>query len=177
MYHYNTNDMDLAKALAIGAKKKGICREWHDELKTLTDKDSMIQMYLRGIDFCLKNEFPDNDFIKANFGDKTKDYGIFVDGEINVTNAPKCVCLGNSTGQVTIDGYNVCEIFVKHSSALRIEAKGNSFVMIDVFDDSTIMVNAHDNAKVCVNRYGGDVKPYITEKARIKIKEKNKKTY
>ena len=54
--------MDLAKELARQAKKKGICKPWYNELKSLNGDNinAMAQMYLKGIDFCLANDYPDN---------------------------------------------------------------------------------------------------------------------
>lgn len=47
--------MDLAKELARQAKKKGICKPWYNELKSLNGDNinAMAQMYLKGIDFAL----------------------------------------------------------------------------------------------------------------------------
>lgn len=61
--------MDLAKELARQAKKKGICKPWYNELKSLNGDNinAMAQMYLKGIDFCLANDYPDNGFIRTHF--------------------------------------------------------------------------------------------------------------
>lgn len=45
--------MKIAKELAREARRLGICDEWHSELKRLTDKRAMVEMYLAGLDFCL----------------------------------------------------------------------------------------------------------------------------
>lgn len=169
--------MNLSKELAERARKKGICKEWHDELLSLKDKDKMIKMYLRGIDFCLSNDFPENDFIRSYFKGAMEKYGVFLDDAVKVENMPKCVCLGACSGNVLADNFNACEVFVKHNSEIVITAKDNAFVMVDVFDNSTVMIHAHDRAKVCVNRYGGTVKDFADNEAVIKIREKNKKTY
>lgn len=171
--------MNLTKTLAQEAKHKGICNEWYRRLKSLNphDKRAMVDMYLRGIDFCLRNEYPSNGFIKANFGNIAHEAGIFVDEKINVLNAPKCVCLGATKGKITVMDYAVCEVFAKHDSELNIIAKGHAFVMVDIFDNAIINIHTFDSAKVCVNRYGGTVKTYADKEATIKIREKNKKTY
>lgn len=170
--------MNLSKELARDARKRGICEEWHDELQNQTSKDAMVRMYLKGIDFCLSNEYPDNDYIRKHFKGDMEKHGVFLDDAIEVSNAPKCVCLGACSGHVVVDGFNVCEVFVKHDSVLNVIAKDNSFVMIDVFDKAVLNVYAHDKAKVCVNRYGGTVKRFVRdEEAVVKIQEKDKKTY
>ena len=74
--------MNLSKELAERARKKGICKEWHDELLSLKDKDKMIKMYLRGIDFCLSNDYPENDFIRSYFKGAMEKYGVFLDDAV-----------------------------------------------------------------------------------------------
>lgn len=173
-------EKELSKTLAKGAKRKGICKEWHTALKSLTDRKAMVEMYLRGIDFCLKNDYPANDFIKAHFGDIAPQMGVFVDTEISIENSPKCVCLGATFGIIKTNNFNVTEIFAKHCSELNVIAAGNAFVMIDVFDESVINIHAHDRAKVCVNKYGdgGRVNIVIEEaEAQVKIRVKTQKTY
>lgn len=169
--------MKLSKELAKQAKVKGICAPWHAQLLTLDDKDAMLDMYLKGIDFCLANDFPSNDFIRENFKGSMEHKGIFLDETINVANMPKCVCLGTTTGRIIVNVYEVCEIFAKHDAALNVVARDNAFVMIDVFDDAVVNIHASDRAKVCVNHYGGEIKKIITDDAVVKIREKNKKTY
>lgn len=169
--------MNLSKELAERARKQGICKEWHDELLSIKDKDAMVAMYLRGIDFCLSNDYPGNDFIRSHFKGVIEKQGVFLDDAVKVENKPKCVCLGACSGNVVVDGFNTCEIFVKHDSEIIISAKDNAFVMVDVFNNATVMIHAHDRAKVCVNRYGGVVNHFADGEAVVKIREKNKKTY
>ena len=108
--------MDLAKELARQAKKKGICKPWYNELKSLNGDNinAMAQMYLKGIDFCLANDYPDNGFIRTHFKGKMEQYGVFLDDDIKIENKPKCVCLGATCGRIEITGFNVCEIYAKH---------------------------------------------------------------
>ena len=171
--------MSAAKELAKEAKKKGICKEWHGELRKLGDnKRAMLQMYIKGIDFCLMNDFPSNDYIRANFKGVMEDFGVFLDDpNLNITNFPKCVALGKTSGMVAVTGFQVCEVFTKHQSNITIEARDNAFIVVDVFDESTVIVHAHDRAKVCLNRYGGTINSESEDGAVVKIIEKHKKTY
>ncbi len=168
----------LSRELAGLAKADGICNEWHNELLALDDKDAMVEMYLRGIDFCLSRDYPSNDFIRDNFKGMMERHGVFLDEEVSVSGLRKCVCLGACRGSVEIAGYNVMEVFVKHGSEITIRAKGNSFVMADVFDNARVTVTASDSAKVCVNVYGNArVETHAETPAIVKIREKNKRTY
>ncbi len=169
--------MKLSKELARAAKAKGICAPWHAELLTLQDKDAMVEMYLKGIDFCLSNDYPNNDFIRTHFKGVMEKHGVFLDDEIKIENNPKCVCLGATCGRIATGGFETCEVFAKHDAELNVVAKDNAFVMIDVFDNAVVSIYASDRAKVCVNHYGGKITKTTTDDAVVKIREKNKKTY
>jgi len=170
--------MELSKELAKQAKRFNICQEWHDELKNLNDKKAMLEMYLKGIDFCLSNDYPSNEYIRANFKGEMEKFGVFLDDAIDLVNVDKCVALGKTKGRIVINDFGTSEIFVKHSSELTIIAKGDSFVMVDLFDDAVIHVQAHDRAKVCVNRYGNSQINHMQfDFGVVKIIEKLKKTY
>jgi hypothetical protein len=169
--------MKLNSELAKMAKIHGICENWHLELKNETDIDNMLEMYVKGIDFCLSNDFPTNDFIRKNFKGKMESHGIHLDETLRVISEPKTIALGKCSGTVKAENFDVCEIFIKNESEVTVMAKGNSFVMIDVFDNAKVHIFTYDNAKVYINRYGGQITESTNETSVIKIIEKNKKTY
>ena len=168
----------LAKALAREARRKGICDEWYRDLMALNDKDTMLDMYVRGIDFCLSNDYPDNDFIRAHFKGTMETHGIYLDDRVNLINPKRCVALGETRGNIHVSGYAVTEVFAKHDARLSVTADDHAFVMVDAFDRSEVTVSARDATKICVNRYGGArVILASGSTGRIKIIEKHKETY
>jgi hypothetical protein len=169
--------MSINKDLAKQAKRKGICEEWYNDLVNTTDTNALLSMYLRGIDFCLSNDYPTNDYIRKNFKGKMESFGIHLDESIHVANDKKIVALGKCTGIVEVSEYNISEVFLKHDSEITLKAEGNSFVVIDMFENTTLSVVAFDEAKVCINRYGGRVIQKVNGNALIKVIEKNKSTY
>lgn len=169
--------MNLSHELAKQAKINGICEDWYLILKNEKDIDSLLDMYIKGIDFCLSNDYPSNDFIRKNFKGKMEAHGIHLDEVIDIVNERKVIALGKTMGTVEITDYEVSEIFVKNNSELTITASGNSFVMVDIFDDSKVTVSASDDSKVVINRYGGKVFQDSKDDSCIKLIEKNKKTY
>lgn len=168
----------LSARLAHDAARAGICKEWHDDLLAMTDKDDMVEMYLRGIDFCLSNDFPDNETIRANFKGVMECHGVFLDDAIDVANMPKVVALGETNGIVKFDEYAVTEVFAKHNSMLNVYASGHAFVVVDLFDNAIVHVYATDRARVVVNRYdGGQVFNHADSANAVRVREKHKKTY
>lgn len=169
--------MEVNKRLARDAKKKGICEEWFARLVETKDKGELIKMYLKGIDFCLSNEYPSNEFIRQHFVGTCEAFGVFLDEPITAENFQHVVALGDCEGAATYDGWNVGQVFLKHRSRLKVLATGNSFVVVDVFDETAVEVEARDNAKVCVNHYGGNITTATGGKAVIKVIRKQSKTY
>lgn len=169
--------MKIAKELAKAAQDKGICTDWLIDLNETNDIEKLLSMYIQGIDFCLANNYPDNEYIRANFKGKMEHRGIYLDDDFRAENCRVVVALGQCSGNIELSSYQVSELFVKHESELMVVARENSFVMIDIFDNAKLTVLACDNAKVCVNRYGGMVTHRLKGKAAFKIIEKNQKTY
>lgn len=166
---------EVTKQLAKAAQANGICTPWLNELKTLENKDALVDMYIRGLDFCLAHDYPSNDFIRRHFKGMMETHGVFLDDAIELQNQCKCIALGETTGRVAADGYSVVEVWAKHQSSLNIIAKDNAFVMVDVYDDAVVNVCASDRAKVCVNRHGGKVSHATTDDAVVKIREMSNK--
>jgi len=168
--------MKINKELAKEAKAKGICEEWYNDLQHTEDKDALLKMFLKGIDFCISEDYPSPKFFKL-FDGIRQEYGIFRDEPIQTENSKYVVAFGKCEGTAKYSGYSVGQIFVKHESKLTIAASENSFVMIDIFDDSIIEINASGSAKVCVNQYGGQIVSIEHEQSTIKVIHKQSKTY
>ena len=73
---------EVTKQLAKAAQANGICTPWLNELKTLENKDALVDMYIRGLDFCLANDYPSNDFILLHFKFMMETHGVFLDDAI-----------------------------------------------------------------------------------------------
>lgn len=169
--------MEINKKLAQAAAVNGICAEWHERLLNTDDIERMLDMYLKGIDFCLMNEYPANDFIRRHFKGKMEHRGIHLDDEFVANNVRKVVALGECKGTVVISGHSVSEIFAKHKSKLYITVTGNSFAMIDMFDNTEVDIVAKDSARVVINKYGGIISHSAGANAVVKVNNKDKKTY
>ena len=180
-YKYNIMGLfkkTLSERLAKDARRAGICQEWHDKLISMDDKHAMVEMYLRGIDFCLSNDYPTNAFIREHFVGVMEQHGVFLDEPVDVTNFRKVVALGKTNGTVKFNRYSVGEVFAKHNAELNVYANGNAFVVIDVFDNAVVHVHADDNARVCVNHYGGKIFNIANSaNSFVKVREKHKSTY
>lgn len=147
---------DISKELKNKAVKLGLCTEWTNEWGNPT-KDELVYKYVRGIDFCIRHNYPSCEYMKKNFDGIMQKHGVFVDEEINLKNARIVIANGKTCGKIVYDSYSVGTLYVRHDSDLTIEVSDNAFVTIETYDNCKVSVSQKGNAKVFVYRYGGDI--------------------
>lgn len=169
--------MELADQLKQDGVAKGLCRLWRGKLKAGMSIESMIQLYIKGIDFCISEDYPTLEFIRDNFRGKCEPFGAFVDDEISERkNAPDTVLNGVCKAMLDYDSYSVSRIYIRHNSQAAINVSDHAIVTIDAFDNSNLIVaTAGEDAQVLVNLYGGAQVECIG--VGIQVKKMNKKTY
>jgi hypothetical protein len=148
--------MKISKELtkmALRSDAKKDCTTYQ-RLVSAKSPEEVVKIYLDEINFCLANDFPSNDYILKHFGDIVRLFNIFIDDEIMILNPKHLIALGKTSGTIKIEEYNVCNVYVKHTSKLKIKSEGHSYVMIDVFDNAVVEVEASQESQICINRYG-----------------------
>lgn len=45
----------------------GLCQQWQNDWQDNKNQQELIDMYIRGIDFCIEHDYPTVDYIKNNF--------------------------------------------------------------------------------------------------------------
>lgn len=164
--------------LVAEASRKGICGEWKQMMRGAKSLDTLVQMYVRGIDFCVNEHFPSPEYMEANFKGVCERYGVYVNEQVEAKNARRGVFCGHTTGRVEYDGYEVAVLYVKDESEIEVEAGDHSIVTIDCFDRAKVTVRAKDGAKVTVNLYGSAVVEYACDgSSEVKVVRKFKDTY
>ncbi len=157
---------------------KGLCFPWQAKLTNNLSVAALVKMYIKGIDFCISNDFPDLPFLRDNFKGKSEPYGVFIDETIVMSNKPDIVLNGNCKADLLYDGYSVSRLFIRHDSVVGIYVCGNALVTIDVFDNAILNISAAENCKVIVSVYGKAMVDIKHEKtARIVATQMNKETY
>ncbi|AMR32386.1 hypothetical protein A0256_13620 [Mucilaginibacter sp. PAMC 26640] len=170
--------MNLNKYILHKAIDADICKEWAVKINQANGVDDLLKMYVAGIDFCLKNNFPDNADILTLGEGKLAAYGIHIDEIIALQDKPLIVLLGDCIAKHDITGYTSSQLFIKHNSKATVTATDNAFLMIDCFDDSVLNLSAGGRSKVYINIYGNaQVTHTCSDIANVKITNKNKLTY
>lgn len=169
--------MELADQLRQDGIAKGLCTPWQKKLKSGMEISAMVDLFIRGIDFCIKHNYPTLEFMRDNFKGRCEQYGAFVDDEINDRkNAPDTVLNGNCRAMMEYDGFTVSRIFVRHNSEAAIIVSENAIVTIDAFDHANLVVaTSGDKCQCIVNLYGKSQVKGIG--SFIKINKMNKEVY
>lgn len=144
------------KELRNKAVSLGLCDTW--QKKWVKDKtpQQLIDMYKKGIDFCLESNYPDNKFIKENFTKQIlSKNNIFVDEDFYVLNPENdCVILGESQGKLIFDGYAVRDIYINGNADVEIEASDFAKIFVNVYDDAQVVVTQKKNSAIHVYKHG-----------------------
>ena len=133
--------MDKFKKQAVSL---GLCQEWQDSW----EESGLIEKYLRGITWCMKNEFPSlkdmkryDEALLRNGVYNSKRAEIVCDRDMYVFNASEI--------DFIIDEYKVCRIYAGRGSKVRVTIKDHAILYIDNYN-SSIEVIKGENAKCLI---------------------------
>lgn len=153
------DDLELNKTLRRNARNNGLCDQWFAAWRDDMTKDELLNMYIKGIDFSIENDWVSNDFIKDNFPhDMLGEHGVFIDEqELSERNLPNVVLNGCCTGELEYDVFNVGNIYVRHESDVTITVWDFAKCFIEVYDKAKVKVINYSNSRVFVYKHGGEV--------------------
>ncbi len=147
--------MELKEQLNADGKAKGLCRDYQRRIKASGSIGDLVWLFIRGIDFCVKNDYPTLEFMREHFKGKSEPYGGYVDDDIDVRNKPELVLNGHCRAFLEYDEYSVARIVARHTSECAINVSEHAIVTIDAFDNVNLTVAvAGTDAQVYVNKYG-----------------------
>lgn len=148
--------MELIEQLKTDGINKGLCRLWQMKLHKELSIEELVNLYIKGIDFCISEDYPTLDFLRENFKGKSEPFGVFIDDELPPTqNKPDIVLNGACKAMLEYDGYSVSRLYVRHDSEVAVIASDNAIVTIDLFDNAKLHLSVIGNdARVGINAYG-----------------------
>ena len=163
------NRKELSIKLREDARRVGLCDQWYSEWKDDTDKEKLVDMYKRGIDFCFKHRWPSKDFITHNFEqDFLRHHGILVDDTRSypvrdenrrLIYIREYVLLGKSHATIRYSFRpHMCNVWVRNESHVTIDVKYGAYALVHLFDNSTADIKTDLVSKVTVIRHSPDNK-------------------
>ena len=117
-----------------------LCEEWTREWQDDTDVDTLLGMFIRGFDFCTKNDYPPLDFIRENFRlEDLHRHRIYLDEDVELNESENgyYVFLGHCTGGLWVSGLKAVTVYMRHDSHVEVQA----------FDGARVTVIYYDNSK------------------------------
>jgi len=139
-------------ALKKEAIKVGLCEEWTKEWGS-ESTESLCKKMIRGVDFCLKHNYPSLKHLKKWKG-ISDEFGIFTDASERIeATLDAYVFNGKSNIIVNVGEYGCTRLYIRHDCTVEVNIHPTAVVMIDLYDNAVIKVNG--DCKVF--KYGGYV--------------------
>lgn len=161
---------DRMKAEAVGL---GLCRQWTQEWADGTTKDEMVEKFVRGLDFCIKHDWPSPEVMQRDFGDVMHKYGVWANEPVCVKNTPTVVLNGACQCDAVYDGCASGDIYVRHTSTLNLRIGFLAKAFVTMRDQSRVSIEAEEGTTVCVYQYGGEI---MSLKGNVKVRDKRRLT-
>ena len=146
--------MDLSTELKTKAIEKGLCEEWQKNWCE-SDRDSLIQFYLRGIFWCMKESYPPIALMQDKFGDMLEENNIFLYGTKILINENRIVIKGDTAFNGFYDNKSVGVIYAGDDSDVSITVTDGSIITVHLFQNAKISITCAENSKVYVYQRGG----------------------
>lgn len=159
----------LRKRLASQARRAGICKEWRRKILNASSRQYLLQLFIRGVDFAIKNDFPDNE-LAAEFDDIAPAYGVFInrEGKWRVVEKNRIIARDATICPAIFKGFAVAKVYALHGSTIEITASERAIVSVTVREGAKVSVTASDCARVQIFNYGGKVETLEKGEATIK---------
>lgn len=147
---------ELSIELRDMARKAGLCDQWFGEWKDDSDNATLFDKYKRGIDFCIEHGYPTNEYIKSHWDKEMLiDNNIFVDDKDVSVEMVKGTVIVNGDSDISLkcESFGTADVYVRHTSKMKVAATGFARVMLNVYDDAEVEVDCSEMAKVYVYRH------------------------
>jgi len=117
-----------------------LCEKWTREWRDDSTIDELIDKFLRGQDFCIKNNYPSLDFIREHVSmeDLHRNH-IYIDEEMDISNVENgfYVFLGHCKAKVRASGFLSVTVYCRHDSEVDVYARDGALVFVRYFENST----------------------------------------
>ena len=174
--------MELVEQLRKDGTEKGLCLLWQRKLRGNLDTEALVKLYIKGIDFCICEDYPTLDFLRVHFKGVCEPFGVYVDEDMpTLANKADLVLNGACRGMLEYDGYSVSRLYVRHTSEIAVNVSDHAILTIDVFDQAKLHLSVvGDDASVILNVYGNNAQIDFVDGEKpscVIVNYNNKTTY
>lgn len=146
----NTKELSCELRSMARAQKTPLCDKWFSAWEDNTPIDTLLDMYVRGFDFCIDNDYPSLDFIRKNFNKEDLNrHNIYIDQEVDIEGASGFyIFLGKCRCSVRFWGSVAATVYVRHESRIKLDARWGAVVFASVYDGSACATKADRLSRV-----------------------------
>ena len=137
----------IDKKLKREAIKAGLCQEWQDKW---SDK-GLIEKYLQGISWCMKNDYPDIKYMRKMKKELLRN-NIYIEEDLTINCDRDMYAFNSCNVDFTISGYDVCRVYIGRDTKLKVNVKDNAILYVDSYGGE-VQVVKDNNAKCTVWKY------------------------
>lgn len=140
---------DKMKQLVMAhVTRDGACGYGIGEVMKAKGVHDLISLMLtpKGIEHCVKYQWPTFEMMLP-YKDELERNGVYLTGSHGIVNPRLVVAFGGEVN-ITVDGYNVCEIYATNDAIIDVSASGNSFVSVELHHGSKLYSKVLDDAKL-----------------------------
>lgn len=123
------------------AKEAEICSGYLDRLHATHTPSALIEMYYRGTDFCISNQFPSREILERYMEREANEANIYLRGEHTIVGAKRSIVRGTAHVEATCRGGEIFSAHVTEEGFLRIKALYGSTVFVDVYEGAGLSIN------------------------------------
>lgn len=118
--------MDKLKKQAI---RLGLCQEWQDNW----EETGLIDKYIKGVTWCMKNEFPSLKDMKKHDEALLRN-GVYNEKKVSIICEKDMYVFNASQVDFEISGYNVCRIYLGRGTKINLKVKDHAILYVDNYD-------------------------------------------
>ncbi|MCM1353772.1 MAG: hypothetical protein NC038_04065 [Paludibacter sp.] len=155
--------MEIQEELKQQAVSLGLCKQWQDEWVS-PDLRELCSKYIRGLDFCIKHDYPSLAYLEEHFRGKTEPFGIYISEYADVSGQRNVIANGDC--RLYVNATCGCAITIRHNSEVHIVVPDDVLVYVSLYDNGRLFVEQKGLcSRVCVSHFGGTIKtPQLVDK-------------
>lgn len=137
---------DIIRQIYAQAKLLGACSLFTGREKTLEDIFRLFSS-TKGMEFCLKNRFPNLSTFRLFKPFGVEKYGVYIDaGFVELKNPKRAILIGRTTAVIDCDTLEKHEIYVFQGASATVNARKWSVVSIKGVTGARVIKNVSENA-------------------------------
>ena len=135
--------IDIKKYVLDHVTRIGACGYGLDETISAENVQEFINLLKtpKGTEHCMEFGWPSMEILKE-FEEPLKENGIYVSGHHVLVN-PQLVIAFGGVINISIDGFNVCEVYATNEATINIFSKDHAYSAVELHKNSTLEINNH----------------------------------